>query len=371
MSQGPLTAYEALLAEGTVQPDPMQRAAAEKLQALHEALSGHRPAARPRGLRALFAKPPAAPPKGVYMHGPAGRGKSMLMDLFFAVASGTHKRRTHFHPFMVEVHDAMHRLRPEKRDPIPRVAAGIAEDAHLLCFDEFQVTNIADAMILGRLFEALLDQGVVVVATSNFPPGRLYEGGLQRDRFLPFIALIERRLDTVELAAEIDYRQVSLVSMPIYHTPLGSEADAAIESAFRLLTADAPAGPETLSVKSHTLPVPQAAAGVALFTFDELCSAALGAEDYLALAARYHTLVLRDIPCIAHDMRNEARRFIHLIDVLYEHRVNLVASAEAPPATLHPEGIHAFEFQRTASRLVEMQGRDYIQADHNPGGGPA
>jgi cell division protein ZapE len=271
---------------------------------------------------------------------------------------------------MLEVHERLHQRRrrrkgkPKSDDMIGPVAAEIAADSWLLCFDEFQVTNIADAMILGRLFEALFALGVVVVATSNTPPDELYKGGLQRELFLPFIALIRDKLDLLLLDGGVDHRLMRLKGMTVYHVAPGAAADAALDHAFAELTDHAAGAPATLRVQGRTLVVPRAARGVARFEFADLCGTPLGAADYLALATHYHTLILSDIPVMPGDRRDEARRFATLIDALYEHRVNLVCSAEAAPDALCTEGPIAAEFKRTASRLIEMQSADYIEGAH-------
>jgi cell division protein ZapE len=293
----------------------------------------------------------------------------MLMDLFFDTApvASEHKRRVHFHTFMQEVHRRMHMLRGsgETADLIGAVADEIAQSAWLLCFDEFQVTNIADAMILGRLFEALFARGVVVVATSNRAPDRLYERGLQRELFLPFIELLKDKLDVLCLDGETDWRRARIRGMKVYHTPLGREADEALAAAFRTLTDDDPdAGAATLTVQGRRLDIPLAARGVARFTFVDLCARPLGAADYFALATHFHTLIVSGIPRMNADRRNEAIRFTTLIDALYEHRVNLICSAESLPDDLYTEGEGAFEFRRTASRLIEMQSEAYQTAGH-------
>ncbi len=371
---GPLAAWRAQVADGRLAPDPAQEACAAALQELHEALrrlaEGGSARARKGGWLARLGlarrrAPASETPGGLYIHGAVGRGKSMLMDLFFAGAPVAAKRRVHFHAFMAEMHDRAHRLRRRAGDPIPRLADAVAERAALLCFDEFQVDNIADAMILGRLFEALFARGVTVVATSNTAPGELYRNGLQRERFLPFIALLERRLRVLELDGEQDHRLARLKGRRVYHTPLGPAAAAELDRAFRDLTDEERGRPETLAVRGRTLAVPEAARGVARFRFDELCRRPLGAGDYLALAARFHTIVLAGVPALAPSDRNAARRFINLIDALYESRCNLVLSAETAPDRLYPEGLGADAFRRTTSRLIEMQAEDYIARRHS------
>ena len=289
----------------------------------------------------------------------------MLMDLFFAQAAIERKRRVHFHAFMLEVHERIHRFRQHgEGDPIAPVARDIAEGAWLLCFDEFHVTDIADAMILGRLFQSLLAAGIVVVATSNFAPDELYRDGLQRELFLPFIALIKEKLDLLELEGRTDWRRQRLRGMRIYHTPLGPEASAALDATFAHLTESAAPAPETLIVQGRTLRIACAAKGAARFTFAELCEAPLGPADFLAIAAHYRAIVLDGIPVMGPERRNEARRFVTLIDELYEHRVHLVCAAAAPPDALCPEGEVAELFRRAASRLIEMQTAEYLEAPH-------
>jgi cell division protein ZapE len=370
MTDGPISAYRARLAAGDISFDPVQQLAAEKLQSLHNALRGYGPAGGRAGWkdRLGLGRRRADPPQGLYLFGPVGTGKSMLMDLFFASAPVDAKRRVHFHAFMQEVHDRLHAWRQanqgERGDPLPVIARDLADDAWLLCFDEFHVVNIADAMILGRLFEALLDAGVVAVATSNVPPDRLYEDGLQRKNVLPFIDLLKQRLDVLELDGGVDYRRQRFRHLAVYHVPLGCKATAALDAAFAQLTEGASAAPASLMVKRRTLTARLAAAGVARFSFAELCEAPLGAADYLALAARFHTVILDGVPRLPPARRNEARRFMTLVDALYEHRVNLVVSADGPPDALYPKGAGSQEFKRTVSRLIEMQSLEYIGASH-------
>jgi cell division protein ZapE len=365
---GPLALYRARRAAGGIKPDPAQALAAEKLQSLHNALVGYRPAGRLSWIERLgLGRRQSEAPQGLYIFGAVGRGKSMLMDLFFESAAIAHKRRVHFHAFMLEVHDALHRLRSDKTedgDVLLRVAGEIAADAWLLCFDEFQVTNIADAMLLGRLFESLFDQGVVVVATSNWAPDQLYEGGLQRDRFIPFIDLLKQRLDILELDGDTDYRLARLADREVYHWPLGPDAHAALEAAFAALTDGAAATADSLVVQGRRIDVPRTARGVAWFGFVDLCAKPLGAADFLALATHFHTLVLSDVPRLAPDLHNETRRFVTLVDALYEHRVALIMSAADSPDRLCTEGSAAFEFRRTASRLAEMRSSEYRRHRH-------
>lgn len=369
--EGPLAAYRALRREGGLRHDAGQLLAAEKLQSLHNALRGYRPAGDGGGWKARLglARRPADPPQGLYLFGNVGTGKSMLMDIFFRTAPVERKRRVHFHAFMQEVQERLHAWRQDpankdRSDPLPVIAGALAEEAWLLCFDEFHVVNIADAMILARLFETLFARGVVVVATSNWPPDRLYEGGLQREQFLPFIALVGQRLDVLELDSGVDYRLQRLKDITAYHAPLGSRAEAALDKAFAELTKGMTAAPDTLHYKGRVIPVPLAAGGVARFSFAELCEKPLGPGDYLAIAGLFHTVVLSGVPALSAEKRNEARRFMTLIDALYEHRVKLVVSAAAPPERLYPTGDGAREFQRTVSRLQEMRSADYIAQAH-------
>jgi len=350
----PLAAYRQRLAEGELQPDDDQQRGAERLDRLARELSRRRPGGWLRR---------AEPPRGVYLWGPVGRGKSMLLDLFFETAPVGKKRRVHFHEFMQARHAFLReaRARGAGQDQlIADAAKQVAEEAQLLCFDELQVTDIADAMILGRLFERLFAEDVVVVATSNRPPDDLYKHGINRQLFMPFIALIKRELDVVEIAGPQDFRLKQLMAAPVYYMPLGPAADEAMERAWRRLTAGAHAQSVTLDVGGRTLRVEREAAGVARFSFNELCARALGPADYLEIAERFHTVLLQDIPRMTPAMREEAARFRTLIDALYEAKVKLVASADAQPHELYPAGDQSFEFERTASRLMEMRSEAYL-----------
>ena len=363
---GVLASYDALVAAGELKPDPEQRAAAERLDGLAAELA----APKPKLLKRLFGDAPP-PPRGVYLWGAVGRGKSMLMDLFVAHAAVTSKRRAHFHEFMLEVHERIHQHRRSAGDdPIPAVAGAIAANARLLAFDEMQVNNVADAMILSRLFAALFEAGVTVVTTSNRRPGKLYKDGLNRQLFLPFIALIEDRLDVLGLNGPTDYRLERLGGMPTYHVPNGPEATAALREAFFRLTDypvdDAAKVPrEIIAVPGgRTLEVPKSLKGVAVFSFRRLCGEARGAADYLAIARRFHTVFLVGVPVMGPENRNEASRFVTLIDALYEHKVKLLIAADAAPVELYPAGDGSFEFERTASRLMEMQSEAYLALGH-------
>ena len=358
--------YQAERARGGLQPDPVQAGVVERLAGLADALVGYAPVAPGAGwldrLRARGRRP--EPPRGLYLHGPVGRGKSMLMDLFFDAVTVDAKRRVHFHAFMLEVHARLNEQRRSAtgREPLAVLADDLIEQARLLCFDEFHVQNIADAMILGRLFQALFERGMVVVATSNFAPERLYEDGLNRDRFLPFIGLLQERLAVEGLAGTTDYRLARLRDLATYHQPLGPATDARLEQAFTALTDGAAGEPALIAVGSRRLEVPRAARGVAWFDFEALCEQPLGPADYLALTLRYHTVLLSGVPRLTPDRRNEARRFITLVDALYDRRVNLVIGAAAAPEALYPAGEGAFEFRRTVSRLAEMQTRAYFES---------
>ncbi len=369
-----------MLEDGELKPDPAQAHAIEALQRLFADLHSY----NPRGAGFLWFRRASAPPRGLYLHGGVGRGKSMLMDLFFDSVPMTKKRRAHFHEFMLETHAAIHewrQLTPKQRrqkvaglnykgaggdmdDPIPPVAKRIAHETTLLCFDEFQVLDVTDAMILGRLFTELFNNGVVLVATSNRHPDDLYKGGLNRQLFLPFIDLLKEKLQVLELNGPEDYRLARLKGVEIYHHPLDAEARTQMDAAWRRLTDHAHGSPCTLTVQGRTLNVPQADKGVARFDFDDLCGQPLGAADYLCIAHHFHTVLIDDIPRMGPELRNEAKRFVTLIDAFYDNKVKFVCSADAPPDELYPKGDGAFEFERTVSRLIEMQSEEYMAAGH-------
>ena len=367
--------YAALVEAGAIERDPAQVAVVKKLEALSATLAARRLARKGSALGWLFGKKAdtAAAPKGLYVWGSVGRGKTMLMDMFFEAAPVKRKRRVHFHEFLADVHARINAYRQKIKsgevkdsDPIAPVAADLADEAYLLCFDEFTVTDIADAMILGRLFTALFAAGVVVVATSNVEPSRLYEGGLNRALFLPFIELLQTKVEVLKLDARTDFRLEKLGGAPVYHVPADEKAKVALDAAFKALSGTAQGSRTVLNVQGHDLVLPQAAGSVARAGFADLCAQAYGASDYIALAQRFHTLVLDDIPILDFDRRNEAKRFIILIDTLYEHHVKLVASAAAEPHELYraSKGREAFEFDRTVSRLIEKRSEEYLPMPH-------
>ncbi|MGF1501452.1 MAG: cell division protein ZapE [Paracoccaceae bacterium] len=364
-----MSRYRALVADGQLRADPVQAAAVEKLQLLHQRLRGYVPERGKRvGLGWLGFGRREEPDRkltGLYLYGGVGRGKSMLMDLFFDRAPVTPKRRVHFHAFMAEVHVGVHVARESNvADPIKPVAEEVAESATLLCFDEFEVNDITDAMILGRLFEALFARGVVVVATSNRAPDELYKDGLNRALFLPFIALLKREMDVIELNSPTDYRQGRAGSgAERYFAPFGRAASAGFEEAWRRALEGRNAGPETLTVGGRKVTLPLAANEAARADFETLCERPLGASDYLAIARRYGTLFLEGVPRMGRAEANAAKRFVTLVDACYEAGVALVVLADGPPEALFSEGPGAFEFARTASRLAEMRSADWPRAE--------
>jgi cell division protein ZapE len=363
-AQDPLSLYRSLRRQGLLQPDPAQQLAIERLQGLYRALLYYKPEIGLRGWLARFGlldNGGVNAPAGLYLCGPVGRGKSMLMDLFFRSVPSARKRRVHFHAFMLEVHDRIERERRKRtQTPIKKVASDIAGEAPLLCFDEFQIDDIADAMILERLFGVLFDAGAAVVATSNRAPDELYRHGLQRERFLPFIALLKKKLFILELDSGRDYRLARLHGKQVYYQPLNETTHEALEEAFAELTDGMLGASTTLNVRGRSLVVPRAARGAAWFGFSDLCAKPLAAADFLAIAERFAAVIIEAIPRLQPDQRNEARRFNILIDTLYEARTLLVVSAEVPPERIYQAGEGALEFQRTVSRLTEMQSEDYI-----------
>ena len=367
MKSGPLSAYRQKIAQGEIAADAAQAHATQHLQHLADELAEWRPGKKVGPFAWAGFGRPVTPPEGIYIWGGVGRGKSMLMDLFFETVAIEPRRRVHFHAFMQEVHEGIHEWRQQEKagkvsgaDPIPPVANAIARQAALLCFDEFQVHDIADASILGRLFSQLFERGVVVVATSNRAPDGLYEGGLNRHRFLPFIDLVKTKMDVLHLDSDTDYRMDRIKGLPVYHAPLGPAADAALDDAFAALTDMKRGEPMTLALKGRAVEVPEAAHGVARFSFGDLCARPLGAADYLKIAQSFHTVIIRGVPVMGPERRNEAKRFVTLIDALYEAKTKLILSAEALPSALYEKGDGAFEFERTVSRLIEMQSLDYL-----------
>ena len=345
--------YNARVASGEIKADAGQAAVVERLE--HLAASLREGAGAPaRGfLTRLFA--PAPRPKGLYIHGGVGRGKTMLMDMFFGEVEGVEKRRMHFHAFMQEVHGLLHRARRNEQDAIAPVALSLAEGARLLCLDEMQIGDIADAMIVGRLFEALLEHGTVMVTTSNVPPAELYRDGLNRALFLPFVRLLGERLDVVAIGGVADYRLGRIKAHESFVTPLGPAADARIEETWRRLTDSERGEAIEIEVMGRRLKVPEAARGCARFGFADLCEAPLGPADYLAIAQGFTTVFIEHIPALKPAQRNEAKRFVNLIDTLYDARVRLVASSARPPEGIYPGADHRVGFARAVSRLKEMQ----------------
>ena len=356
--------YQALVSSGAIEADAAQAEAADALADLEGRLAYHKPVRRQGLLGRLFTDRNGAPPHGLYVHGEVGRGKTMLMDLFFQHSSVVHKRRAHFHEFMAEVHERIYGYRQNMArgeipdsDVIALTAAAIFDEAWLLCFDEFHVTDIADAMILGRLFSKLFELGTVVVATSNVAPEDLYKGGLNRALFLPFIAQIDARTD---------FRLEKLTGVKMWLVPADRDADAALDKAWVKMTGNAPCKPRDISIKGRILHVPCSAHGVARFSFADICEKPLAASDYLRLAHDYHTLIIDRIPVMDYPERNAAKRFIALIDTLYDNAVKLMASAAADPMSLYlaTDGYEANEFKRTSSRLIEMSSESYLALPH-------
>ena len=366
--------YAAGVEAGKVERDPAQLAVVDRLARLEGDIIEHRLARKSSSLGWLFARDKKqASLKGLYIYGEVGRGKTMLMDLFYEVSPVQRRRRAHFHEFMIDVHERVHGLRQKMKvgeyageDPIELVAKDLAREAWLLCFDEFHVTDIADAMILGRLFAQLFTRGVVVVATSNVAPVDLYKDGLNRALFVPFIDMLEAHMDIVRLASRTDFRLEKLAGLAVWHVPADDAADAALDDAWRRLARENDGAAQELALKGRTIHVPRAAMGVARFSFHDLCEQPLAAADYLRIAHEYHTIILDHIPVMTFDNRNAAKRFIILIDTLYDMNVKLIASAAAEPDALYraDEGYEAQEFRRTASRLIEMRSEEYLARPH-------
>jgi cell division protein ZapE len=368
------TQYQARIASGAIEADPAQARAVEAFAALDARLADYQPAKKQGFLGRLFGgDKDVSPPQGLYVHGKVGRGKTMLMDLFFQASPVTLKRRAHFHEFMADAHERIYDFRQKIKsgelaegDVIALTAQTIFDEAWLLCFDEFHVTDIADAMILGRLFDRLFDLGTVVVATSNVAPEDLYKGGLNRALFLPFITQISAHMDVLLLDSRTDFRMEKLAGQRMWLVPADASAAAALDKAFTALTGSAKGAPVDIAIKGRKLHVPQTANGVARFTFAELCEQPLAASDYLWLAHHYHTLIIENVPTMGFDQRNAAKRFITLIDTLYDNSVKLIASAAADPLSLYraTDGVEAMEFQRTSSRLIEMGSESYLALPH-------
>lgn len=369
-----VSSYQALVESDAIEHDPAQEEAARAFGALETRLSSHRLARKSSSLGWLFGRNEKKQPplKGLYLYGDVGRGKTMLMDLFFECSPIKRKRRAHFHEFMADVHERVHGFRKKiasgelsNGDPIKPAAQSIFDEAWLLCFDEFHVTDIADAMILGRLFTRLFELGTVVIATSNVAPDDLYKNGLNRALFVPFIGQIRDHMEIMRLAARTDFRLEKLAGVPVWHVPADADADAALDAAWDKLTGGAKPARVALTVKGRTLEVPRAARGVARFSFDDLCEKPLGGADYLRIAHEFHTVILDRVPVFDEAKRNPTKRFITLIDAFYDNAVKLVASADAVPAELYQgDGREADEFRRTVSRLVEMGSESYLALPH-------
>ena len=366
--------YEGLVALKKIERDPAQQALLSRLDAVEQRVATHRSARRLKPSGWLFGnRDQAEPVKGLYVYGDVGRGKTMMMDLFFEANPVVRKRRAHFHEFMADVHERVRVYRQKLKDgeiegddPIRLTANDIAEESWLFCFDEFHVTDIADAMILGRLFARLFELGVVVVATSNVAPTELYKDGLNRALFVPFVVMIEKHMEVLELKSRTDFRLEKLAGQKVWYVPADDDAALALDQAWRRLVGSSSGVPQELSIKGRRLRVPRAAMGVARFFFHDLCEQPLAAADYLRIAREFHTVIIDRIPVMNFDERNAAKRFIILIDTLYDNAVKLIASAAAEPDALYQasDGYEAAEFKRTASRLIEMRSEPYLALPH-------
>lgn len=364
--------YDSLASAGDIEADPQQKILAKRFDSLIEAICSKRLSRKSSALGWLFGKSKkvAEPIKGLYIHGEVGRGKTMLMDMFFELLPVERKRRAHFNDFMADVHErinahrqALKRGETKQEDPIPPVAEALAQQAWVLCFDEFTVTDIADAMILSRLFSALFERGVVLIATSNVAPDNLYPNGLNRQLFLPFVSILKTRVEVINLDSRTDYRLEKLDRQPVYLTPLGAESDARMDKTWKILTEGHRETPVTIDFRGRQIVLNRTAGNAVRVTFDELCAKPLAAADYLAIMARFRTMFIDNVPVLDMSRRNEAKRFILLVDTLYDHRARAVISAAASPDQLYiaSSGTEAFEFDRTASRLFEMQSAEYLE----------